>query len=579
MEPEENVLQPKSNKKLYVAVWLLLSLNFFLIYNLNFHISFLSVLFFILLSAGGSGALIFLIDKPRNSEKVHNDVAAKVAETMEELRPSCEQIFAVELEEKVRSVVEDASNDFSEGMDWLWQSGEGLKTTLYAGLTQVKNDIKALCGHFPHEEIMHGLKAMDIRVERLLEFINDVVRVQERDREDLEGMTARLVKELETRLSKEKDVVFSYLQNLLTTQITEEFEHTGEMLVPKMDALTEQFRLFLDKSVESKMQKVESNISVKLENMAARVIGEVQSFVMNQINGINQLIELADRVMGERRISSTFVDKLTDMKQQLTQMRDDANGVLMSLAWQDMMVEKRWQELSEKLAQIQDSVADSVDSEVITGIRDNLSLDISGYGKLGNNPALQLACWKLVLAEIMYRALQTGKLSNIIPDGSLPLFQYAAALDQLAEKLINIPVEELKKCKFVQNEVKAGMHDADFDKVRAELSNRKPQLLVYLNNAYPREFLQFCISPYLRQRPGNTRQAAWMLFFRMIDGKYGDDIEIDYLIGLLIASNTLKVAFIHPTKGNQYVKMDDAKYLDDMRSTVIAAFQVFAGKV
>lgn len=97
----------------------------------------------------------------------------------------------------------------------------------------------------------------------------------------------------------------------------------------------------------------------------------------------------------------------------------------------------------------------------------------------------------------------------------------------------------------------------------AAVERDNAQLLPHLEDIYPQQFYYFCNSPYIKKRPDNLNQAAWMLFVRLLEQ---DEEELEeaecLLLGMLLCIYQLRNKCIHPLKSAPLPLENESDLLD-----------------
>lgn len=579
-EPEKEVIINPHNVNIVRLVWILLSLNILLVIKLNFDLTLQIIILYVLFVVAGLMIISFMAEsRPNKRSALPPQVSETLQESLQKIRPLVEDTLKQEMEPVVVNTVATASHDFMEGLEWLWQNGQDLYSHTMPVLNQIKEMLETMIASFYQEDIQNLLWSIDRRLGFLKENMQDMDKVRAKQESDLEAISARLLREAENSMALEVEKVLESMESVLLDQIYEVYENTGEILEPRIESVVGQVHMIVKKRLEDRLSRLDTLISRQFEDTAAKIIGEVQHLVMTQLNGINHLLEVSERLITEKRSNSKLVEDIEKFKGYLLPLKEETSNVLMNLAWQDILIEKRWQELDQLVASLQERISTSLEGGIMQAIEKAVDSEIPGFTVLQQHQDTFNAARKLVLAEVMYRAYEKDKLTSMIEDRTLILFQFARALDDLSSKVICVSQEEIKRYRQTKDGVKTGAYDGYFAGICDGLKIRSSYLLDYLADVYPRQYLQFCQTPYLPLRPVNAGQAGWFLFASLITGEPLLQLEtetMNLLIAYLLIAHQLRNTFIHPSKNRRYVKMDSPAYLDDMRTVCTKAFSLLS---
>lgn len=559
-----------NSDRLYGMVWFLLVGNGLLIFSMKhgftWYWALIALGVFIL---GAAAYRVFTHREAKPQMRLTSEVAQAVQDAMEAARPICEEIFDLEVNQAVSPIIYSAEVHFREGLSWLWQSGDTLQASLSSGLAKAVLDLRRHAGTFASIGQAQVYSSVETKMTRLLEMLSELERMKDRDRRDLDTLNNRVIEDLEIKLQKEKEVMLSYLENLLAVQMSDEFEQSGRILVPSIDKLTDQFRIFMEKSIDSKIENMDDMMSNELGNLATKVVGEIQSFCLGQVNGIDQVLDLLKKIFTEKQADQAFLTSLNQISTSLRTLRDEANAVLFTLAWQEIMIEKQWQAIKEKVAGIQQTVLADMPEEELNAMMDFIKSTLVSAEDNLRLPGYRNIYQRLAVTETINRQFEGGEGTRQLKEAVLILFHYVYVLEGMVERSMSVSPEELRNTRLLREKVRGGSFKHSFDTIREEVEKSHPNYGHYLQDLYPQSFLNFCADHHVRSRPKNCGEAAWMLFYLSLNQQgTGSDADSDtkYLIGMLLVAHALRNRYIHPTRGSQYVNLESFERLDEIRT-------------
>ena len=157
---------------------------------------------------------------------------------------------------------------------------------------------------------------------------------------------------------------------------------------------------------------------------------------MNVFKNIENLIDkMVDEYQGDNTVA---LRKLGDSRHRISQLKEQANEIMVTLAWQDILVEKRWQDTQEKLFIIKDKVMKNVSEDVIEYLQNSLDDEIVGYRVMADTPENALIYKAVLDAEVIYQVFIGENLLDVIGDGVNALLQFHApgGINGLAVKFV-----------------------------------------------------------------------------------------------------------------------------------------------
>lgn len=568
---QENMVR---NFHLWVSLWILLLLNLFMIYVFSRGFSIIAAIFFAVVAMAGTGLIKYWADNytPWREDFITDKYNEKASELMEEVKPLCDDIFAREIERITDPVLESHRQDITKGLSWLWEEGDGFVCQVDKGIEETQAILQLL------ETLSEDKSSIVERLKEDLDLLLHLVEViklsKTQDFEDLEECLNSKADQLKLDMDKEKGFFYDYVFKLLVEQMKnyEDEEDIAEYF--NVYKLGEQFSVIMGKSVEARLSGFEESLINELENFSADIVGKMQKNALQLLNTFNHLEELVDKIINESRSdSSLLVRRLTESRSKITQLKDQAQEILVTLAWQDILVERRWQDIVAKMFVIKDKVMANVGEDVINYMVNLLDDEIMDFNNISSNAETALIYKSLVDAEVIYQVYKGDNLPDIISDGVYVLLQFVRPLELLVNKGMRFTEEGIKKRKTVKENLKSEGYQPIFDRVIEKLEAGKPSLGKYIKDVYPKEFYNFCNNPYMKQKTYNLNQAAWMLFMALIEDETLSD-DIYRLVGILLVISKMRNNHIQPLKSLP-VPLTEEEELENMRFCCYQAVSIF----
>ncbi|MEN6349100.1 MAG: hypothetical protein ABFD08_06860 [Syntrophomonas sp.] len=560
-----------SSTALWIIVWVLVLFNIFTFYWMNNGFSFSLIIMFLFFALAGSG-VIKMITGPRvKNETAEEVVVGPADELMKEIKQICEELFDSEINRLTNPIIENIKDDFSRGLAWLWEDKDDFSERVekyYEELLPVPAMIESL-----GEEIPKLLKNLNKYLDNLGLLGEEIKNNRERDFLNLEDLIDQKVEDLKNTLRNEQDIFYDYVYKLIVVQIK---DHDGEIDVNEyfsVNKLGEQFSLNLSKSLEARLSVLQDAIIKELESFSGNVVGKMQNNALQLMNTFKDIVQILSRLMEEMRgEDNSVLKRLRICLSEAQRLEDEAEEIMLTLAWQDILVEKRWQDIQEKLFTVKERVNENVDEEVINYIRSVLGTEIPAFADLVRNSENVVFYKALVDAELVYQLFEGEKLSEIISNGVYSLLQFIKPLEILAKKNIRLSEEGSNKRKLVKSKLRLDEFQNKFNKVKEAVEEQNQGLISYFDETYPRAFYAYCNNPYIKQKPENLNQAAWSIFLNLFDGVHDD--RAYFLVGALLVAHQLRNKYIHPFKP-QPIDLNDNDEIRYMRFAVYEAIEIF----
>lgn len=551
------------NPNLWTIVWILIVLNIFMLLALSSELSLLLVIVLTLLGLVGVGIIRSMAESSSaGNHKIPAEFKAKIDELMADIRPLCDEIFTKKIDEFIEPVLEGMNRDFSQGLSWLWEDGEQFIVKVDDGINQTASMLRLIDSL--SDEKCRVANQLNIDIDLLRAVVKDIRNNKEKNFTELKELLQNKVDELRTGMEKEKDIFYDYIYNLVIEQVKNNESDIDITDYFDTYKLGEQFGVILDKSMETRMVAFEESITSELENFSASVVGKLQKNMLQLTNIFKEMIDLLDHLIDECKKESTLLlRRMNECRRQIEELQEQSGDIMITLAWQDILVEKRWQEIAEKLYIIKDKVLENVDEEVIKYMNEVVEKEIPGFTGFARTTETALFYKSLVDSELIYQLIIGDKLMDIIENGVNGLLYYIRPVEFLVVKSLKLSIDGIKNRKMLKEQVKNDKYRQNFDKVKQVISEKNPALLSYIEGVYPRDFYTFCNNPYIKQRPGNFNQAAWMVFMELIHNDNNND-ELYFLVGILLVIHKLRNKHINPLKSIP-VNLEDQDELEHMR--------------
>lgn len=561
----------KKNTVLWIILWLLLVLNLFTMVILSSGLAVIKVIFFILLALAGGVVIKHIADRIKDSGE-EEPAKEEISALMQEIRPLCDDIFERQLDGKIQPLMNNLRDDFVQGLSWL---GEDMKEFLTRAEEAAHNG----------RAIIQLIDSLSDEKNKLVSKINEnlanlnsvffqVERGRTNDEEEVNHWVEERIADLRKGMDKEKELFYNYVSNLLAEQMKEQDELD---LVEYFNVykLGEQFSVVIEKSLESRLAAFQDSVISDLEVFSADVVGRMQKNTLDMRQIFRDIHEQLDRLIESRSESPLVMRRLGDFRAQVAELEERAEEIMLTMAWQDILVEKRWQDLQEKLFITRDRVMENINEDVIDYIRNLMDEEIPGLTNLARDTSDTAIFYKsLIDAELVYQVYAGGKLPDLIGNGVYSLLQFVRPVEMLALKTIRLTEQGLRKRKNIRSKIKTGQYQPVFDKVKEALGDVNEALLTSLEDIFPRHFTTFCNYPYLKPRPNNLNQAAWDIFVMLADQE-GEDQNQDLflLTGLLLVIHNIRNHHIQPLK-SQPIEVHDGQEVELMRVACYRAISI-----
>ncbi|MDD2619819.1 MAG: hypothetical protein PHC92_04010 [Syntrophomonadaceae bacterium] len=543
---KDNILE---HKQLWTVVWPLVILNIFTYVYLSHGLSLIMLIFFLLMALLGIGGIKLLAIQNSYDISIPEEFTGKAAELMKEIKNYGEVIFDDEIEQITEPVRGNVRKDFARGLAWLWEDNQEFVGRVDQFL---KEAIPISASIDPvNEDRAKLLRLINKDLDILSTLVDGLKGNKERDFLDLDDLIDSKVSSMKNAMRTEQDIFYDYVYKIMIAQMNNNEEKDGEGLDVaeyfNINKLGEQLSTNLIKSLETRILPLQDSIIKELESFSADVVGKMQNSALQMMNTFKELKDILLRLLDEcKGEDSEVLKKLNQTLVKVDMLQEQAEEMMLTLAWQDILVEKRWQDIQEKVFMIREKVNDNVDEDVLVYINSLLTEEIPGFSQMNRNNENAVFSKSLIDAELVFQIYSGGKLSEIIKNGVYSLFQFMRPLELLVKKNVRLREEGILKRKSLNLRVRSEEYQTEFNKVKEIVEMQNPKLLVYLENVYPKNFYAFCNNPYIKQKPEDLNQAAWILFLDILER--GADETMYFLVGVLLLIHQMRNKYIHPFK-------------------------------
>jgi hypothetical protein len=404
-------------------------------------------------------------------------------------------------------------------------------------------------------------------------FLSNMDASKEKYQQELQQCLANKSQDLRNSMMKEKDFFYDYIEKMLIQQISTTEDELDLSDYVNIEKLEEQFSLVIDKSIQSRIPFFENTVLTELENISADIVGKMQNGALQIMNLFKDMEDLLNRLLDdENGQNSGHLRRLSDSLHRIVYLREKTNETMVTLAWQDILLDKRWLETQQRLFAIRDQVIDNVGEDVVEYLQNSLDFEIPGLSSLRDTSENAVIYKSLLDAEIVYQVYIGENLLDIIGNGVYCLLQFLRPIELMVSSTIRFSEMGVGKRRALRDQMKKSEYQAIWRKVLETLNQNKPGLSAELEEDLPNAFYSFCNSPYIKQKPENLNQAAWMLFMVLINDDKAES-EIYLLMGLLLVMHRMRDSYVHPLK-NIPLPLRDPEELEYMRYSAFKSMQI-----
>lgn len=562
------------NVTLWILLWILTILNIFAVLSISQGYSISRLIISLFIIAIGIVVLRRLAFRFSNTQELSTELYQQVTDLMERIRPFCDGIFDREIERITEPILGEIEQDFSRSMNWLWENNDAYLLNLEDGIAEIRVVIQL-------DDSVNSSKTKIIRklqekLELLLGIIDELDRDKVNDQEEIGKHLKSKALDLKQGMAKEKEIFYDYVEKLLLQQILSADKNIAISDYLNIDKLGDQFTVVIEKSIQVRLSYFKDSIIKDLEYMSADIVGEMQKGALQLRRIFSDIEELIDLLIIDYRDEDPImVRRLRDSHRKITGLREQANDFLVTLAWQDILIEKRWQDIQVKLFILRDQVMDRVSDEVIQYIIGILNETINSFASLTRNSETALIYKACLDAEAIYQLADSDNIRNLISDGVYSLLQFIRPVELLVGSSLRFSEIGIAERRLIKDHLREPEYLELWENVIREVQIQRPELLPYIEESYPMGFASFCNSPYIRQKPENINDSAWMLFMAASEGQQIAQ-EGFLLIGLLLIMNKLRNKYIHPLKGLP-LPLEQVEEIEYMRFCACKSIEIVLG--
>lgn len=535
------------NTNYWIFIWILMMLNLFALLSIGQGYSHLLLVISLLALLAGIMIIRLLALKFSRGQIISAEMSQHIADTMDKIKPVCNGVFDREMDRLIEPVLTELEEDFSKSLTWLWESSEDYRLNLQEGIAETKVVINL--ADTVDRNKTKIIRKLQEKLASLLVILDDVEQEKANHQEEIREHLISNALEIKQGMKKEKDIFYEYVEKLLVQQIMNSDKNVDFNDCLNIDKLGEQFSVVIEKSVQVRLGYYKDIIIKDLEYLVADIVGKMQKGALqlrNTFTDIEELIEALRLEFSEE--NAVFSRRLRDSLGKITKLREQASDFLVTLAWQDILIEKRWQDIQIKLFISRDQILEKVSSELVQYIIGILNDTIPGYGNMTSEAETALIYKACLDAEIIYQLAGSENTQDLLSDDVYALLQFVRPVELMIAAGLRISESGIAERRLIKEQLRKPEFQQLWDKVLQEITLQKPELLTYIEDAYPSGFAAFCSSPYIRQKPENANDAAWALFMAAFSTQSFNQ-EGFLLIGLLLATHRLRNKYIHPLKG------------------------------
>lgn len=541
---KENI---ERNTNLWISIWLLILLNFSVLFYLSHQISIVLILLLLLLAVSGS----YFLKNIRSSSNMAFDVLIKeqenVHELMEEIIPHCDEIFNREIEKISNPVLKNFHKESNKGLEWLWEDTEEFLTKLDRKVNENRNTLRLMS--IINDEKQRIIDRIENNTVLILSQIHEAERIKIRNIGQLEKKLKGQSEILKMEFQKEKQSFYDYVNSQLMEKTKESEENINIREYFNVYKLGEHFSNIIEKLTEARLHEFEELLINELEQFSADVIGQMQKITAKVYHNLKEMESDIFKLINEcKSDGGLFSKRLNELLKKVAEDRGTAGEILVTLAWQDILLEKRWDDMKAKLLLTKDKVILMLEKEVSVYIEREFNGEHSLFvDALADDIEGAMVYRSLLDAEKIYNLYENNKLELSIEDPVYVLLQYLRPVELMVHKAISISEEGLIKRRVVRDEVKKEEKNLYFEKLLEEIKQKNSAYTPYLEGVYPASFYAFCNNPNISERPVNIKQAAWMIFMSTLENQEVQK-ELYLLIAYLLVIQIITEQYIHPLK-------------------------------
>lgn len=566
----EFITSLKQNPGTIMLMWALLLLNIMVIYGLIKGFTVTAVIVFAIICAMGILLISFLGKINPENEQKHKQYQARLNNLMQEIRPLCNDIYERQLNNTIHTLQTNSYDEFARGLSWLWEQVDDFYLQVETEMTKGRTIYQFL------NSINNSRIRLVQKVQRHQDEIDIILIKINNSREKYEhylnNSIEKRIDSFKYSIENEKEYFYEYVYKLLSEQINFNNEDTDILEYFNINKLGEQFAVTITKSIDNRLTAFQELLVLDMENLSAEVVGSMQKYTMQLMNHFHEMQDGLEQLMDRYKIDETLpLLRISEYRDIVSQLHEKTGEILITLAWQDIMIERQWHEVQQKLLVVKDQVMDSIDEKIPTYIEEILKDEIPGFISLERTPENALFYKAVIDAEVIYQVFMGNKLPETLTDGVYSLLQFIRPLEILVSKTVRLTEQGNNRRKNLKSELKSGNLQIYFTQVQESVPDQR--LSQYLKGLFPRYFLSYCSNPYLRLKPESLEQAAWAVFLLLIDNPDEQNKDLPFLIALLLMAHQLRNRHINPLK-NIPIELDNPDKLTDMRYICYQAISI-----
>ncbi|QGU00196.1 hypothetical protein SYNTR_1602 [Candidatus Syntrophocurvum alkaliphilum] len=553
-----------NNSYLWMSIWVLFMLNIALITFVYRGFEWTYFFLTILLVIAGLMIIKFIASLPLVTEQeIIEEVEVNVNDLMEQIKPICEDIFNRKVDNYMQLFLTNLQKEIIKGSEWLWQDYINFLQKVNEKSNGIRTTIQLVYSY--NDERTKILESIENNNAYVIRLVNEVFSSREKAVNSIDRYLHKKSTELKQILEKEKEIFYGYVNELLIEQLNTQEEGLELIEYINIYTLGDQFNSIIEQSIESRMQEFENTINQEMEDHSADMVGQMQ-MTTSKLSSVfidleEDITTLLDMCKNE---SNLLIKRLEEKITDITELKDESSGLLVTIAWQDILLEKRWQDILEKIYKVKKMVFENLSPDVTEHIENYIIREIPVLYDLKTVPESILHYKLVVDTEVIYQIYNNNKLSNVITNDAYILLNYVNVVESLVKKAVSINDIGISKIREIRENVKNSAYTECFDNIVNKIENKNPDLLTYLQNCHPSNFYTFCNIPYINEKPEDINTAAWMLFLGVIQ-KENVDEGLYELIGLLLIIHSLRNLYIHPFK-SEPIPVNDNEKIELMRS-------------
>lgn len=560
------------SSSLWILLWLLVLVNILAFLALADMFSY--PLFFVWLGLAFIG--IVFIKALAYSEEVQyvsREIEGKVQSLMQEIKPLCEDVFEREVNAFIKPLLDEIYEDFEENLRWFWQAGEDFSREVAKHINEMRPVLKIV--RSGNEERYKLINKLGDNIELLANINGELDVLPVRNIDDLDRFLTNKSRSLKEALNNEKEIFYEYIYKLLMEQV--KGQTADEDITQYFDVykLVEQFTGILQKSLESRIKMFREEMAGDLANYSADLVGKMQKLTLRIMNILEEINDNLLRLIESGKNESALVlKKLNELYAASTALKERAGEIMLTLAWHDVLLERRWQKMKEELYLLKDKIKADVDEGLMSGIKQIVEQEVPGISYRVNTPKQAVWFKNMLEAELFYQLFKEKRLAGVVDNGAYPLLLLVAVLEDLVLGSIRIGEEGLRIKRDLKREVKNEAYAGIYEQIKELIRSHREGLEIYLEDVFPRLFYAFCNNPYVKMNPDNISLTPWYLFMGLIAGSTKNE-NISFLTGCLLIAIRLRNKYIDPLK-NEPQYLENEEELDYMRDILYRAVAVVA---